>query len=182
MHRENKNLGLFVQQLAQPKTIAASFFGFIVIMVLVNVVFKQDFIYLTQTFNYTTESAYELLTDICGAGRISHLLVFIPDIFIVVLYTALLVGANYAIISKMTVNCLAISITAFLPLVLTITQLFEIAVLAVVILRYPVQMPSLIQFANIVTMTKTVLTVLLFSTPVLGLLVLGIKAIVRRVP
>lgn len=184
MNKKNKGLHLFVQQIAQPKMIIASLSGLIIMMVLLNFVIKPDFNYLTQTFNYTPEYAYQLLYDIGEDGRASHLLVLAPDILLVLLYTALLLGANYAIADKLTrctpKNCIAVSVITFSPLILSIMQLAEIAVLAVVLLQYPKEMPALIALTNRVTMIKTILTVFFFLMPVIGLLALGVKRIFRR--
>lgn len=181
MHKQEKKLNLFIQKIAAPKVIISSLLAFIFVMVMVNVLFKQNFSYLTQTFNYTTEYTYQLLSDIGAAGRNSHLLVFLPDILMVLLYTILLIGANYAIFNKLTKSCLVISIITFSPLILSVTQVIEIITLAIVLFQYPNQLFSLVQFANIVTMTKTILTVILFLTPLVGLCALGIKKLVKRV-
>lgn len=181
MHKENKKLNLLIQKIAKPKVIVSSLLAFIFVMGMVNVVLKQDFNFLTQTFNYTPKYAYQLLGDIGETGRNSHLLVFLPDILMVLLYTVLLVGANYAIYNKLTKNCLVISIITFSPLILSITQFAEIIILAIILLQYPNQLFSLVLVSNIITMTKTILTVIFFLTPLVGLCALGINKIVKKV-
>lgn len=181
MHKENNKLSLSIQKIARPKVIALSLIAFIFVMVMVNLVFKQDFNFLTQTFNYTPEYAYQLLNDIGETGRSKHLLVFLPDILMVLLYTILLVGTNYAIFKKLIKNCLAISIITFSPLILSITQFAEIIILAIILLQYPNQLFSLAQVSNIITIIKTILTVIFFLMPLVGLCALGINKIVQRV-
>lgn len=180
MHKENKKLNLVIQKTANPKVILLSLLAFVFVMVMVNVVFKKDFKFLTQTFNYTPEYAYQLLGDIGETGRSNHLLVFLPDILMVLLYTVLLVGANYAICKKLTNNCLAISILTFSPLILSITQVAEIVVLATILLEYPNQLFPFARVSNIITMTKTILTVIFFLMPLAGLCALGIKKIAKK--
>lgn len=180
MSKENKKLNSAIQRIAKPKVIISSLFAFVFVMVMVNVVFKKDFSFLTQTFSYTPEYAYQLMGDIGEQGRSSHLLVLLPDILMVLLYTVLLVGANYAIYKKLTRNCFAIVILTFSPLILSITQFAEIIVLATVLLQYPNQFISLVQASNIITMAKTILTVIFFLIPLVGLCALGIKKIARK--
>lgn len=87
MHKYNKTLSMIVQKLAAPKIITLSFLGFVSIMLLVNLLFKPSFSFLTQTFNYSPQYTYQLLTDIGVTGRTQHLLVLLPDIVMVLLYT-----------------------------------------------------------------------------------------------
>lgn len=181
MQKENKKLNILIQKIANPKVIVSSLLAFIFVMVMVNVVFEKDFTFLTQTFNYTPEYAYQLLGDIGQTGRSSHLLIFLPDILMVLLYTVLLVGANYAIFNKLTKNCLAISIITFAPLILSITQFVEIMILAIILLQYPNQLISLVLVSNIITMTKTILTVIFFLVPLVGLGALGVNKIAKKV-
>lgn len=181
MHKENKKLNLIIYKISNTKVIVLSLAAFIFVMVIVNLVLKQDFIFLTQTFNYTPEYTYQLLNDIGETGRNSHMLVFLPDILMVLLYTVLLVGANYAIINKLTKSCFAISIITFSPLILSITQFAEIIILAVILLQYPNQLYSLVQVSNIITMIKTILTIIFFLMPFVGLCALGINKIAKRV-
>lgn len=181
MHKNNKNINLFIQKVATTKVILSSLLAFIFIMVMVNVVFKQDFSFLTQTFNYTPEYTYQLLNDIGKSGVNTHFLVFLPDILMVLLYTIFLTGANYAIYKKLTQSCLAISIITFSPLILSVIQLMEIILLTVVLLQYPIELFSLVEAANIITMIKMILTVIFFSIPFIGLGIRGIKKIIRKV-
>lgn len=180
MHKNNKTLSMIVQKLASPKIITLSFLGFISIIILINFLFKQNFSYLTQTFNYSPQYTYQLLTDIGAVGRRQHLLVFLPDIAMVLLYTILLIGFNYTVFTRLTQNCTIISIITFSPILLSIVQLSEILVLAFIIIRFPTTMLILVQVANIITMIKTILTILCFLTPLLGLCILTLKKIIKR--
>lgn len=180
MSKENNKINSAIQKIAKPKVIVSSLLAFVFVMVMVNVVFKKDFSFLTQTFNYTPEYAYQLLGDIGETGRGSHLLVFLPDVLMVLLYTVLLVGANYAIYNKLIKNCFAISTITFSPLLLSITQFTEIILLAIVLLQYPNQLVPLLQVSNVVTMAKTILTVICFLMPLTGLCALGINKIAKR--
>lgn len=180
MHKNNKTLSMIVQKLASPKIITLSFLGFISIMFLVNFLFKQNFSYLTQTFNYSPQYTYQLLTDIGAAGRTRHLLVFLPDIAMVLLYTALLTGSNYTVFTRLTQNCTIISIITFSPILLSVVQLSEILVLAFIIIRFPTMMLTLVQAVNVITMVKIILTILCFLMPLLGLCILTLKKIVKR--
>lgn len=181
MHKKNEKFNLAIQKIANPKVIVSLLLALVFVMVLVNIVLKKDFVFLTQTFNYTPEYAYQLLGDIGATGRDIHQLVFLPDILMVLLYTVLLIGANYAVFRKLIKNCFVISIITFSPLILSITQLAEIIILAIVLLQYPNQLFSLIQVSNIITMTKTILTVIIFLMPLAGLCALGINKIVKKV-
>ena len=181
MHEQNKKLNLMVQKFAAPKIIVSSLIAFIFVMILVNVVFKQDYSYLTQTFNYMPDYAYQLLNDISQTGRNSHLLVFLFDILMVILYTILLIGANYAVFHKLVKSCLIISVITFSPLILSVVQFIEIVMLTVILLQFPTQLISLIQIANVITMMKTILTVIFFLLPLVGLCTLGIKKLVKKV-
>lgn len=181
MHKQNKNINLLIQKIAAPRIIISSLLAFIVVMIMVNIVFKQNYNYLTQTFNYTPQYAYQLLNGIGSTGRNSHLLVFLPDIIMVLLYSILLIGANYAIFNKLTKSCTAISIITFSPLILSLIQLMEIIILTIILLQYPNQLLSLAQFANIITIMKTVLTVVFFVMPLVGLCTLGMKKFAKRV-
>lgn len=179
MYKSNKKLNMIVQKIASPQIILISFLGFISVMFLVNIIFKQNFNYLTQTFNYSSEYANQLLSDIGSEGRNKHLLVLIPDIIMVMLYTVLLIGSNYAVFSRLTQNCTMISILTFSPILLTIIQFSEIVVLALIISRFPSSALYLAS-ANIITMIKIILTVLCFLIPLLGISILGIKKITTR--
>lgn len=180
MQKNNEKLSTLVQKLASPKIILLSLFGFIAIMLLVNIFFRQSFSYLTQTFNYSPQYAYDLLTDIGEIGRRQHLLVLLPDVAMVLLYTSFLLGSNYAIFTRLTTNCTIISILTLFPIILSIVQFSEILILAVIILQFPTVMLNVAQVANLITMSKTILTVLCFLTPLLGLCVLFIKKGLRN--
>ncbi len=180
MHKKVNKIILFIQKLACLRAIMLSLLGFVIVMMLVNVVFRQDFSYLTQTFNYTPEYTYQLLNEIGASGITSHLLVFLPDILMVLLYTALFLGANYAIFTQLTSNCLFISIITFSPLILSITQIVEIIMLTILLLQYPSQLFFLAQLTNTVTMIKTVLTIIFFLVPLIGIGALGVKRIIKR--
>lgn len=181
MQKVNKNLNLLIHKIADTKVIVSSLAAFLFIMVAVNVVFKQDDVFLTQTFYYTPEYAYQLLNDIGEIGRNRHMLVFMPDILMVALYTVLLVGANYAIFNQLSKSCFAITIITFSPLILSITQFAEIIILTIILLQYPNQLYSLAQVSNSITMTKTILTIIFFLMPLIGLCALGIKRIAKKV-
>lgn len=180
MHKEKK-LNLFIQKIATTKVILVSLLAFVLVMVMVNIVFKQNFSYLTQTYNYTPEYTYQLLNDIGESGRNAHFMVFLPDIIMVLLYTVILIGANYAIYSKIVKNCITISIITFSPLILSVIQFIEIILLTAILSQYPDQFYSMVRVANVATILKTILTVIYFSIPLIGLCILGIRKIVKKV-
>ncbi|MGL6199966.1 MAG: hypothetical protein ACRC3H_13645 [Lachnospiraceae bacterium] len=88
---------------------------------------------------------------------------------------------NYTVFNKLVRNCLVISTITFSPLILSVTQFIEIIILTIVLLQYPNQLFTLVQIANIITMIKTILTVVFFSIPLIGLCFLGIKKIIKKV-
>lgn len=180
MKQHSSKLNLVVSKLSTPKSISFSLFVFVVVMVLVNVVFKQSFNYLTQTINYTPQYAYDLLNEIGANGRMRHLYVFIPDLIMIISYTALLIGANYKISTNLTKNCTLITILTFMPCILTIIHLSEIVLLLIIILQFPNELLSVVRAASIITLLKSTLTIVFFLIPIVNLCVLAAKKMICR--
>ncbi len=78
MHNQTGRLNSLVQKIAAPKIVVASILTFFAVVTAVNVFFRKDFNFLTQTFNYTPQYAYQLLNDIGTIGRQNHLRVLLP--------------------------------------------------------------------------------------------------------
>lgn len=146
-----------------------SFSVFVLFYLLTNIVFKQNFVYLTQTFGYTPESAYNLLQSIGDSGRSAHLLVFLSDIVMVISYSVFLLGANYRTYTKWLKNCHAITIVTFFPLLLSICQIVEIALLAFIISDYGTYHYTAVNIASAFTNAKYILTTISFLLPIIGL-------------
>lgn len=180
MHTE-KTLNRLIQKISSRKVVLFSLSAFVLVLVIVNLFFKKNFAFLTQTFNYSPEDVYQLLENIGESGRSQHLLVFFPDVLMVLLYSILLIGANYSIFNHFVKRCSLISVITFSPLLLSFVQLFEIALLAMILLKYPSQFIYLAKFANVITMAKTLLTVIFFSMPLAGLCIINMRKIVKRV-
>lgn len=162
-------LNNLIEKLSKPKVILTYFVAFLLVFMLTNVVFKPSFTYLTQTFNYSPETAFSLLSKIGEEGRRTHLLVFISDVIMVALYATFLTGANYATFHKWVKKCSLISIITFFPVVLAGIQIFEILGLIGLITHYPSELPALARVTNILTILKTILTVVCFVLPIIGL-------------
>jgi hypothetical protein len=158
-----------VERLAQPKWIFVTFGLFLVLCVLANTIFQQSFTYLTQTYNYTPQKAYSLLNSIGSSGRTAHLLIFIADAIMVILYTCFLVGANYNTYRHWIRNCAAISVITFSPVILALIQVSEISVLTFVIANYDKNFNNAIYIANLLTILKDYLTIICFALPIIGL-------------
>ncbi len=158
-----------INALSKPKQIFLTLGAFIVLCILSNTVFQMNFSYLTQTNNYTPEQAYQLISSIGENGRAAHLRIFIADIFMVVLYCAFLLGANYNTFHYWIKNCKAISLLTFFPLILGLVQLVEISLLTVMIANYQNQFEGIARFANVLTMIKTYMTPVCFILPIIGL-------------
>lgn len=170
-------LNNLVSELSKTKVVLTYFGAFLLVLIFTNVVFKPSFTYLTQTFNYSPRSAYDLLSTIGEEGRKTHLLVFILDVIMVALYTAFLVGANYATFHKWVKNCSLISIITFLPVILAGVQILEIVGLIGLITHYPTELFALARVTNILTILKSILTVVCFILPIIGL---GVTIILKR--
>lgn len=158
-----------VERLAQPKWIFVTFGLFLVLCVLANTIFRQSFTYLTQTYNYTPQMAYSLLASIGSNGRTAHLLIFIVDAIMVLLYTCFLIGANYNTYRHWIRNCKAISIITFSPVILALIQILEISVLTFIIVYYNKNFNNAVYVANILTILKDYLTIVCFALPIIGL-------------
>ena len=170
-------LNSLVEKLSKTKVVLTYLGAFLVFLIFTNVVFKPGFTYLTQTFNYSPRAAYDLLSVIGEEGRQAHLIVFISDVIMVALYTAFLVGANYATFHKWVKNCSLISIITFLPVLLASIQFFEIIGLIGLITHYPAELFALARVTNILTILKSILTVVCFVLPIIGL---GVTIILKR--
>ena len=158
-----------VRTLSQRNALLVSGFVFLILCILTNTVFKQDFSYLTQTWGYTPESAHSLLLKIGENGRKAHMLVFISDIAMVVTYTLFLIGANYRTFSAWVKNCHTLSVIVFSPVLLALVQLGEIAALAIFITHFDRGLDGSARLANSLTVTKYYLIVICFVLPLIGL-------------
>ncbi len=176
-----KKLNSLVEKLSKPRVILTYFGAFLLVLILTNVVLKPSFTYLTQTFNYSPKSAYDLLSTIGEEGRKTHLQVFITDVIMVVLYTMFLVGANYATFNKWVKKCTLISIITFLPVILASVQILEIVGLIGLITHYPSELLALAKVTNILTILKYALTTICFLLPIIGLSVTIILKINKKV-
>lgn len=160
-----KNL---VLKLARPKVMISTFLLFIIICALANTILHQDFTYLTQSLNYSSDYAYQLLNTIGENGRSAHMLIFIPDVIMVLLYLCFLIGANYFFFHSWIKNCKILYIITFIPAVLAIMQIGEIAALLIMITRYKDEFRSIAHVANTFTILKINLTVISFILPIIG--------------
>ena len=158
-----------VLKLADSKVILLTFAAFLILCALSNTVFQMDFTYLTQTLNYQSDQVYSLLESIGESGRTAHLLIFIADFLMVLLYSSFLIGANYNTFHHWIKNCFVITVLTFFPCILALIQLGEISVLAVIILNYQNPLTGAVHIANILTIMKHYLTVISFLLPIIGL-------------
>lgn len=162
------NINYTVERLSKPKGILTFFLIFLVILSITNY-FKPEFSYLTQTFNYSPEDVYSLLTSIGKTGRNNHLLVFISDILMVICYSVFLMGANYRLYRPHIKNCVLISVITFLPVLLALFQLSEIIGLFFLIIEYPTKLLLLANVTNVLTIIKYIFTIICFLLPIIGL-------------
>ena len=158
-----------VNKLANLKVMFTFFGAFLVLVVLANTLFKQNFTFLTQTINYSADQAYNLLDTIGKNGRTSHLLIFIADFVMVMLYSCFLIGANYYTFSSWVKNCAAISIITFFPVILALIQLGEILFLTIIITNYQTRLEPAVHLTNSLTIIKYYLTPICFLLPIAGL-------------
>lgn len=157
----------FVCKLASRSTLIFTSSMFFLLCLLSNTLFQSDFTYLTQTFHYSSQYAYELLHTIEHTGRLHHLLILLPDLIMTLLYSALLVGLQYRLSQKLTHNCHIITFLTFIPLLLTFVQLSEIITLAVLIRDYSHTHNNLAHLASCLTTIKFYLTPIVFLLPIL---------------
>lgn len=170
-----------VLKLSEAKILIPVFILFVVLLIMVNSFLKPDFTYLTQTLNYTPEAAYSLLSKIGAGGRQTHMQVLIADLVMVILYSAFLAGLNYRIFSSFVKNCAVISFITFLPVVLGVIQILEIITLSVIIGLFPLQFTVLTQIANVITLVKSMLTIICFTLPIPGLIAMIIIKTYRKI-
>lgn len=159
------------KKLAKPSILFTSFVVFLLLVILTNTLFKPTFNYLTQTFHYTPEEAYTLLSNINAAGRKTHLLVFISDVLMVLFYSVFLMGAIYKVYGSWLKLPKVLSLLLFLPLVLAIIQFSEVIGLTALILHYPTKFYGLARLTDALTILKYNLTPLCFLLPIIGLCV-----------
>lgn len=158
-----------VLKLARTKVIFFSFTAFLILCVLSNTIFQEDFTYLTQTLNYQPDQVYSLLDSIGESGRTAHLLIFIADFFMILFYSSFLIGANYNTFHHWIKKCFVISIIIFFPCILALIQLGEISVLAIIITHYQNRFIGAVHLANSLTIMEHYLTVITFMLPIIGL-------------
>lgn len=161
----------YIEKLSATKCLLTLLGGFVALCILSNTVFRQSFTFLTQTFHYSSEYAYDLLNRIGEDGRRAHLLILIADLSMVILYTNFLVGINYRFICGITKNCHVITIITFLPLILALTQLGEIISIIMMIANFQKEYANIAHMANTFTILKYNLTALCFGLPIILLCV-----------
>jgi hypothetical protein len=170
----------FIEKLSTTKCLLLIFGGFMIAFVLSNTVFSQDFTYLTQTFNYSSEYAYSLMNSIGEAGRSAHLLILMSDLIMVILYTNFLLGINYRLSCGITKNCHAITIVTFSPIILTMIQFGEIVANAMLVLNYKKEYVNIAHLANSFTIIKFNLTAIFFGLPLVLLCVNILLKLIRK--
>lgn len=165
MERLNNLIG----KLGKPIVMAVSFLLFVITAVLVNTVLKPVSIqYLTQTYNYTADIAYQMLSDYGEAGRNAHINVLAADIVMVILYSMFLPSSINKTYGKILQSRKLILILSIIPLLLALLQLTEVAGVYGMLTHYPRRMDSLAKVIGIITSVKYYLTYLCFLMPVAG--------------
>lgn len=159
------------KKLSKTKVLLLSLGAFVILLLLTNTLFKPVFHYLTQTFHYSPEEAYQLLSDIGASGRRTHLLVFISDVFMVIFYTVFLTGVNYLAYKNWLKQPKILSLICFLPFVLAMIQLSEVVLLMVLILHYPAKFYGLARITDLLTILKYYVTTICSLLPIFGFLV-----------
>lgn len=163
-----KKANLLIMKLSNPRMTIPSFFAFILVIILINAVLKPSFAYLTQTPGYTPSSAYALISQIGNTGRQQHLLVFLADVVMVGLYTVFLTGANYRAYHTWVRSCMILTVITFLPVLMAVIQLLEVAGLIVVIASFPAEIHSLAGITSLLTTIKYIFTPVCFVLPAVG--------------
>lgn len=158
------------------KVIGIFFVLFVVAVFMVNVVFKTEINYLTQTFNYTSEEAYKIINSYGESGRILHLRILFVDIILVILYTVLFSTATVYIAKSLFPSNEFLPRLSLMPVVLSIIQMIEIVGLFIILSSYPTQLFGLVKVINIVTVIKYILT----STCILMLIIGFISLFMKR--
>ena len=164
-------LTTLAKKLTKPSIMITSIGAFMILVILTNSLFKPSFSYLTQTFHYTPEDAYFLLSNIGDAGRKTHLFVFISDILMVLFYTIFLAAANYKVYHQWLKLPKLLSLILFSPFALAIIQLSEVIGLTALILHYPTKFYGLARLTDTLTILKYNLTPICFLLPIIGLCV-----------
>ncbi len=155
----------YIKKLSLTKSLLMLLGGFVIMCILSNTVFRQSFVYLTQTFNYTSEYAYSLMNSIGENGRTAHLLILISDLIMVILYTNFLFGINFRLTSGITKKCSVITLITFSPLVLAIVQIGEMISNAILIINFESEYANIAHLANTLTILKYNLTAICFGLP-----------------
>lgn len=156
----------YIERMTSTKFLRINLGGFLIICLLSNTLFRVSFLYLTQTFKYSSEYAYSLMNEIGEFGRRAHLLILIADLIMIIFYTNFLFGINYKLSCKVTKNCHLITIITFLPLILAIIQLSEIITIAMLIIHYKREYTNIAHLANFLTIIKFNLTAICFGLPI----------------
>lgn len=165
----------FVNTCSETKCLFVSGFIFIMLCILANTVWRQDFVYLTQTYRYSAQTAYALLDTIGESGRDAHLKILFADTFMVFAYTIFLIGFNYRMSCHITKNCHFITIVTFAVLSLSIVQILEIVTVAIMIQNASYQFTNLAHLASTLTAYKFYLTPVCYGLPIVLLSVKIIK-------
>lgn len=171
----------YIEKLSKTNCLLMIFGGFAIICILSNTLFRQNFTYLTQTYNYSSEDAYNLLNKVGESGRRAHLLILLSDLLMVLLYTNFLLGINYRLSCSISKNCHVITIVTFLPLILAIIHLSEIAATATLIINYTKAYENIAHLSNTLTILKFNFIVFYFGLPIVLLCVnIIVKFISKR--
>lgn len=139
---------------------------FLCLCILANSILRQDFVYLTQTFRYSSQDAYHLLDAIGEAGRRMHLSILLVDAAMIIAYTNLVIGINYRLSCKITDNCHLITALTFSILPLSLIQTLEIIATAVLISNASRQYTNLAKLASTLTTYKFYLTPICYGLPI----------------
>ena len=166
-----------VLYLSKTKTLCVTLLTFFLLYVLSNTIFQSSFTYLTQEFGYSSKEAYTLLSSIGDGGRSNHLLILLSDFIMVLLYSSFLIGIQYRLAIKLSTSCKLVSFLTFLPLILSITHLLEIAFTIILIKDFSDAHIALAKFTSLLTSIKYVLTPCIFLLP---FLLLGAKILFSK--
>ncbi len=134
---------------------------------LANTLWKQDYIYLTQTYRYSAKQAYELLNTIGLVGRVEHLKILWVDVAMVISYTLFLLGLNYRMITQITSNCHWISGITFSILPLSLIQTLEVIFTAILIRNADSKYENLANLSSTLTAYKFYFTPICYGLPII---------------
>ena len=170
-----------IKRFSKPSIMLFSFLLFALVLISVNVFFAPNFKYLTQSFNYTPERAYLILSEYGEAGRMTHLKVLAADIIMVILYTIFFSTAIYSTFSRILNYRAMVSVLCIIPFILALIQALEVLGVFTLLISYPNRMFRLARIVNIITMAKFTCTYICFLLPFIGVIGLIIKRIFVKI-